>query len=130
MRCLLEADRFEQLQTFGFHFASRQTQDVNGRFDNIAERCKMRKQMKVLKHCADLAPQQAHSLMVVRRRKICVKTHLIKVDRSPIDALQSVQATQERRLSTSGRSDNAEHRLGNHVKADVAQDLRAARALR
>src|SRR6185369_17526390 len=83
----------------------------------------------MLKHRADFPSQILHPLSILCMRQIRLKPNTITLDSSAADRLQAVEASQQRRLSTSRRTDDAQHSLGRHVEADPFQDLAAAETL-
>src|SRR5690242_2365989 len=83
----------------------------------------MREQIEVLKDRADLESQILDATPVVRRRQSSLESHAIALDRAAIDRLESVETTQQRRLTASRCADHAEHALRRNFEADAFQDL-------
>ena len=77
----------------------------------------MRKQVELLKHHAQLAPQGVQMLEVV------VDFNAIDHDASRVMALQPIEHAQQGTLARAGGAQNSAHLAGVEVGADVAQHM-------
>src|SRR6266851_2948494 len=99
------------------------------RFDNVAELSQMRKQIQMLKNCADFASQLFDPARIFRFRKIRIEMYVFALDNAAVDSLEPVQTTQQGRLAAARCADYYEHGLGRDFKRDAAQNARAVRLL-
>src|SRR5690242_17077185 len=89
----------------------------------------MWEQIEVLKDSADFESQILDATAVVGRRQSGLETHAIALDRAAIDRLESVETTQQRRLTAARCADHAEYALRRHFKTNPLQDFVTAETL-
>src|SRR5437764_7604282 len=89
----------------------------------------MRKQIEVLKDCADPSAKFVHAPSVLAPGKRRLELDIRTLDRPTVDSLQTIQATQQSRLAAAGCANDAEHCLWLHFERDTTQNARAAGVL-
>src|ERR1043165_3025214 len=126
---MAQPDLLEQLVSFSFSFLLWRVQHVHRRFDDVPDYRQVRKQIEVLKHCADFESQIFDAAPVVRRRKSGLESYAVALDHAAVDRLETIETAQQRRLTTARSADHAEHGLRRHFEANPLQDLDTAETL-
>src|SRR5580765_4078838 len=92
------------------------------RFNDVAEHGEMRKQIKMLKDCADLLSQLGNASRILLVRKRSVEMHTGAGDAAVADSFQSVKTSQQSGLAAARGADDTQHSLRRNLKRDAAQD--------
>ena len=121
---LLEPDASEQLACAALRVVARDAARLARREHHVLQHRHVRKEVVRLEDDADLLAQRVHVDLVVR------DPLPVDDDLSFLDALEHVEAAQQRRLARARRADQADDVVLDDVERDLLQHLQVAEPLR